>query len=149
MLWNTERSMDYFTLQEVVVRSGLSEHTLRYYERIGLLEQVERDHSSGHRRYTAEDLQVIEVMACLRATGMSIDNMRRFIELARQGQAAELAELFEAHRQQLEIELARKQEHLRYLGMKVEFWKAASAGDDVKMREIRAASDALAIHLMK
>lgn len=141
--------MDYFTLQEVVVRSGLSEHTLRYYERIGLLEQVERDHSSGHRRYTAEDLQVIEVMACLRATGMSIDNMRRFIELARQGQAAELAELFEAHRQQLEIELARKQEHLRYLGMKVEFWKAASAGDDVKMRETRAASDALAIHLMK
>jgi len=141
--------MDYFTLQEVVVRSGLSEHTLRYYERIGLLEQVERDHSSGHRRYTAEDLQVIEVMACLRATGMSIDNMRRFIELARQGQAAELAALFEAHRHQLEIELARKQEHLRYLEMKVEFWKAVSAGDDVKMHEIRAASDALAIHLMK
>lgn len=143
--------MDYFTLQEVVERSGLSEHTLRYYERIGLLEQVRRDHSSRHRRYTAQDLQVIEVMACLRATGMSIDHMRKFIELGRAGQsgAQELAELFESHRHQLELELARKQEHLRYLGLKVEFWNAAAVGDEAKMREVGAATEALAKHLIK
>ena len=68
--------MHYFTLQEVVERSGLSEHTLRYYERIGLLDEVQRDDSSGHRRYTEEDLRIIEALACLRATGMSIDDMR-------------------------------------------------------------------------
>ncbi|MBZ0292382.1 MAG: MerR family transcriptional regulator [Anaerolineae bacterium] len=141
--------MDYFTLQEVVERSGLSEHTLRYYERIGLLNKVHRDHSSGHRRYTAEDLQVIEVMACLRATGMAIDHMRKFLELAQEGHsgAQELAELFEAHRHQLELELARKQQHLRYLELKVEFWKAIEAGDNAKAQEIRAATDALAKHL--
>jgi MerR family transcriptional regulator, aldehyde-responsive regulator len=143
--------MDYFTLQEVVDRSGLSEHTLRYYERIGLLEQVHRDHSSGHRRYTAEDVQVIEVMACLRATGMSIEKMRKFIELAKEGQteAQELAELFEAHRHQLELELARKHEHLRYLELKVEFWEAVAAGDNAKMREISTTTEALAKHLTK
>ncbi len=141
--------MDYFTLQEVVDRSGLSEHTLRYYERIGLLEPVHRDHSSGHRRYTAEDLLVIEVMACLRATGMSIEHMRKFLELVREGQsgALELVELFEAHRQQLELELAKKREHLRYLELKVEFWKAFSAGDEAKMRQISATTETMAQHI--
>lgn len=141
---------DYFTLQEVVERSGLSEHTLRYYERIGLLNEVHRDASSGHRRYTAQDLQVVEVMACLRATGMSIDHMRKFLELAKEGQpgARELADLFEAHRQQLELELAQKQLHLQYLALKVEFWQAYEVGDEAKMREISAATDAFAKHLI-
>src|SRR5262245_31591122 len=108
MLRNTSRNMDYFTLQEVVARSGLSEHTLRYYERIGLLEQVHRDHSSGHRRYTTDDMRVIHAMACLRATGMSIEDMRKFRDLAKEGRAGaqEQVELFEAHRHQLELELA-------------------------------------------
>jgi DNA-binding transcriptional MerR regulator len=148
--------MDTFTVQEVVERSGLSEHTLRYYERIGLLDEVQRDHSSGHRRYSAEDLQVIEVMACLRATGMSIDNMRKFLELGKESlrtegkeSAKELVELFEAHRQQLELELARKQEHLRYLELKVDFWTAVLEGDHAKVDEIRAVTDHLAKHMIK
>jgi len=143
--------MNYFTLQEVVNRSGLSEHTLRYYERIGLLDQVQRDGSSGHRRYTAEDLQIIEVMACLRATGMSIDDMRKFLELGREGQAGaqELAELFEAHRKKLEIEVAKKQQHLRYLEYKVEFWKAVMAGDEAKMSEISSVTAEMAKQLTK
>ena len=130
--------MNYFTLQEVVNRTGLSEHTLRYYEHIGLLDKVERDRSSGHRRYTEDDLRMIEAMACLRATGMSIDDMRKYRALHAQGidGAEEQIRLFEAHRQKLEIELAKKQEHLRYLALKVEFWKAIAAGDDAKWREI-------------
>lgn len=138
--------MDYFTLQQVVDRTGLSEHTLRYYERIGLLDPVQRDHSSGHRRYTPENLHLIEVMACLRATGMSIEHMRKFIELAKAGKAGaqELADLFEAHRHQLELELARKQDHLRYLALKAEFWTAFAVGDDAKMREIGTITESLA-----
>ena len=130
--------MGYFTLQEVVNRTGLSEHTLRYYEQIGLIDKVDRDRSSGHRRYTEEDLHMIEAMACLRATGMSIEDMRKYRDLHKLGAAgaSEQVELFEAHRQKLEIELAKKQEHLRYLEFKVAFWKAAVAGDDAKMRQI-------------
>lgn len=130
--------MTTYTLQEVVNRSGLSEHTLRYYEQIGLLDKVERDHSSGHRRYTEEDLQIIEALACLRATGMSIDDMRKYRDLHQEGIAGaeQQVELFEAHRQKLEAELAKKQEHLRYLEQKVEFWKAVAAGDMSKVSEI-------------
>src|SRR5690349_15848290 len=103
----TYKTTEYYTLQEVVERSGLSEHTLRYYERIGLLDTVDRDFSSNHRRYTAEDLQLIETLACLRATGMSIEDMRQFRTLRKQGRegASQQLELFEAHKQQLEIEI--------------------------------------------
>jgi DNA-binding transcriptional MerR regulator len=138
--------MNYFTLQEVVNRSGLSEHTLRYYEQIGLLDKVDRDLSSGHRRYTEEDLRIIEAMACLRATGMSIDDMRKYREFLQEGaaRAREQVELFEAHRQKLEIELAKKQEHLHYLEYKVALWKAVQAGDETHVNEIHRVTAALA-----
>ena len=136
---NTETKTPlHFTLQEVVQRSGLSEHTLRYYERIGLLDNVKRDSSSGHRRYTAEDVQNIETLACLRTTGMSIEDMRTYFALLKDGKAAadqQLA-LFEAQRKALEHELAQKQEHLRYLEHKVAYWKAVQSGDYAKVKEI-------------
>ena len=143
--------MNYFTLQEVVNRSGLSEHTLRYYEQIGLLDKVDRDRSSGHRRYTGEDLRIIEAMACLRATGMSIEDMRKYREFLQEGvaRAKEQVELFEAHRQKLEIELAKKQEHLQYLEHKVALWKAILAGDEAKMNEIVMVTAALAKQITK
>ncbi len=128
----------YFTIQEVTQKSGLSEHTLRYYERIGLLNKVDRDNSSRHRRYTEEDVRMIEALACLRTTGMSIDDMRKFLTLIEDGEAVadqQLA-LFEMHRQNLEQEIAQKQKHLRYLEQKVAFWKAIQNGDEPKAREI-------------
>lgn len=143
--------MTYFTLQEVAHRSGLSEHTLRYYERIGLLEKIDRDHSSGHRRYTEEDLRIIEALSCLRATGMSIEDMRTYRDLLKEGigGAQEQIQLFEAHRQKLEIELAKKQEHLRYLEFKVAFWKAVAAGDDPNVSEVAAITSEFAKQLTK
>src|SRR5712664_1449518 len=89
------------TIQEVSRRSGLSEPTLRYYEKIGLIERVERDESSGHRRYGAAVVNRIEALACLRATGMSVQDMRdylRHLDEAARGRdtaaAAEMSALF-------------------------------------------------------
>ncbi|QBD76635.1 MerR family transcriptional regulator [Ktedonosporobacter rubrisoli] len=134
---NTQTPL-YFTLQEVVERSGLSEHTLRYYERIGLLDKVKRDNSSGHRRYSAEDVQKLEALACLRTIGMPIDNMRTYLALLEEGKAAadqQLA-LFEAQKKALEQELAQKHKHLRYLEQKVAFWQAVKSGDEARLQEI-------------
>ncbi len=152
MMQNTEtKTPPYFTLQEVVQRSGLSEHTLRYYERIGLLDDVKRDNSSGHRRYTAEDVQIIEMLACLRATGMSIEAMRTYVALLKKGDVAadqQLA-LFEAQRKALEQEIAQKQEHLRYLEHKVAYWQAVQSGDDARVREIGEIATGLAKQIIK
>ncbi len=152
MISNTEtKTPTYFTLQEVVQRSGLSEHTLRYYERIGLLDNVKRDNSSGHRRYTAQDVQNIEALACLRTTGMSIEDMRTYFALLKDGKAAadqQLA-LFEGQKQALERELAQKHEHLRYLEHKVAFWKAVQSGDDAKVQEIAEITAGMAKQIIK
>jgi len=152
MISNTQtKTPTHFTLQEVVQRSGLSEHTLRYYERIGLLDSVKRDRSSGHRRYTAQDVQNIETLACLRTTGMSIEDMRTYFALLKDGKAAadqQLA-LFDAQKKALEHELAQKQEHLRYLEQKVAFWKAVQSGDDAKVREIAEITAGLAKQIIK
>src|SRR5690349_1245444 len=59
------------TIQETSATTGLSVHTLRYYERIGLIHPISRS-TSRHRRYREEDLRWIEFLLRLRATGMPI-----------------------------------------------------------------------------
>jgi DNA-binding transcriptional MerR regulator len=72
-------------VQQAAALTGLSEHTLRCYERIGLIKPVPRQESSGHRRYGPDDLIKLETLACLRATGMTIDQMRGYFELGSVG----------------------------------------------------------------
>ena len=79
------RPMQNYTVQQAAALTGLSEHTLRYYERIGLIKPVQRQETSGHRRYGPADLAKLETLACLRATGMPIDQMRRYFELRSEG----------------------------------------------------------------
>jgi len=70
--------MAVLTIRDVSRRSGLSEPTLRYYEEIGLIGPIARDESSGHRRYQTEDLDVLQALACMRATGVGIEDMRTY-----------------------------------------------------------------------
>src|SRR5580704_13891472 len=80
--------MAALTIQDVSRRSGLSEPTLRYYEQVGLIGPIERDESSGHRRYREEDLDTLQALACLRAMGVSIDDMRTYQANRARGHAA-------------------------------------------------------------
>lgn len=86
------------TIQEVAERTNMSSHTLRYYERIGLLDAPSRA-ASGHRRYHEEDLEWLALLKRLRATGMPIREMQRCAALVRQGEESLTArrELLEAH----------------------------------------------------
>jgi DNA-binding transcriptional MerR regulator len=120
------------TVQQTAERTGLSEHTLRYYERAGLLEQVRRHNSSGHRRYSAADLAKIQTLACLRATGMPLDQMRRYFELAARGAAAapQLQALLEEQRAELEHRIEQMHRHLEYVTHKIAYWRAIEAHDD-------------------
>ncbi len=87
------------SIAEAARASGLSAHTLRYYERTGLLEPVTRN-GSGYRRYREGDLERISFLAKLRATGMPIREVRRYAELMNAGEATneERLALLEAHR---------------------------------------------------
>jgi len=109
------------TIAEAAARSGLSAHTLRYYERDGLmLASVDRA-VSGHRRYTDRDLTWIEMLTRLRATGMPIRDVRRYAALVRAGDGneAERLELLKAHRERVEAQLAQVTAHLRAIDHKI------------------------------
>lgn len=94
------------TIQAVAEITGLSAHTLRYYERVGLLPTVERA-ASGHRRYSEADLSWIEFVKRLRSTGMPIADVQRYVELVHQGDAtvAERLAIMEAHRRKLKTRI--------------------------------------------
>jgi MerR family transcriptional regulator, aldehyde-responsive regulator len=127
-------------VQETAERTGLSEHTLRYYERAGLLNGVRRDQSSGHRRYSADDVARISTLACLRATGMPLDQMRRYFTLAARGRSAahELRELLEEQEGALEERMRAMQRHLDYVRRKIDYWRALEAGKEAAARRIAA-----------
>jgi DNA-binding transcriptional MerR regulator len=110
-----------YTIAQTAVRTGLTPHTLRYYERDGLmLSGVERS-SSGHRRYTDRDVAWIEMLTRLRATGMPIREVKRYTSLVRDGDGneAERLALLVAHRQRVEAQLAEVTAHLRAIDHKI------------------------------
>jgi DNA-binding transcriptional MerR regulator len=119
------------TIQEVSRRSGLSEPSLRYYEKIGLIEHVERDESSGHRRYGAAVVGRIEALACLRATGMSVQDMRAYLDNLRDGPNAawELHALFARNVERIDAEIERLHVRRDYLRLKADMWAARRDGD--------------------
>jgi DNA-binding transcriptional MerR regulator len=128
------RSTESYTVQQAAALTGLSEHNLRYYERIGLIEPVQRQESSGHRRYGPDDLAKLESIACLRATGMPIDQMRRYFELRSEGayhaDAVELEALLSKHLQELHRRMVALQTHIRYVELKVDYWRAVEVHDE-------------------
>ena len=127
-----------FTVQQVSEITGLSEHTLRYYEKIKLISPVNRQTSSKHRRYTNEDIAKIETLACLRAVGMPIEQMRNYFELAKNGKdaAAELKAVLETQRLVLQERMLQMQKNLDYVDYKITFWSEIEGGNEEKAQEI-------------
>jgi DNA-binding transcriptional MerR regulator len=109
------------TIAEAAARSGLTAHTLRYYERDGLMLGTVERAGSGHRRYTEGDLTWIEMITRLRSTGMPIRDVRRYAALVRAGEGteAERLELLTALRERVEAELAQVTGHLRAIDHKI------------------------------
>ena len=88
------------SISDVAERTGLSTHTLRYYEREGLMFAPVDRASSTHRRYTEADLNWVTFLTRLRMTSMPIAKMREYVELARRGDdsTTERLELLLIHR---------------------------------------------------
>lgn len=117
---------DRYTISEVVAFTGLTAHTLRWYERIGLMPHIDRSHT-GQRRYTNRDLDWLDLVGKLRLTGMPVADMVRYAELVREGDHT-YAERFELLRTTREDVLARIEElrgTLAVLDRKISFYADA------------------------
>jgi DNA-binding transcriptional MerR regulator len=117
-----------WTISQVAEKSGLSAHTLRWYERIGLLDRIERG-PDGRRRFSETDLEWVVLLNNLRTTGMRIRDMQRYAELVRSGGGeAERMALLEQHRELVLQSLAQQQACLRVLDRKIKTYRRQLAG---------------------
>jgi DNA-binding transcriptional MerR regulator len=87
---------------EASARTNLSLDTLRYYESVGILGPVHRD-TGGRRRYSEGDLAWLEVVKCLRASGMGIADLRRFVDVlhGQESRFVDPVEMLQSHRERL------------------------------------------------
>jgi MerR family transcriptional regulator, aldehyde-responsive regulator len=124
------------TPADMSARTGVSIDTLRYYEREGLIASVARA-GSGHRRYSADDVLWVEVLRCLRETGMSIDQLRHYCALGAEGDHTkrERRSMLEAHRRLVEAQIAERHDALRLIDHKLEFYADVASTHDVKVAQ--------------
>ncbi|GAA2020288.1 MerR family transcriptional regulator [Nakamurella flavida] len=113
------------SIADAAARSGLTTHTLRYYERDGLLLEPVGRAAGGHRRYAERDLTWITLITRLRATGMPIRDIRAYAELVRAGAGTEPERLalLVAHRERVLAELAETTAHLSALDGKIALYR--------------------------
>ena len=138
-----------YTIREVAKLSGLPESTLRYYEAIGLIHPITRDASSKHRVYNEHDVNFAIAIACLNATGMSLEDMRTYLKNRIPGaQAAdEQVALLETQKRRLAEEAQYLELRQRYVDIKIAYWKAVASGDTQKIEATRERTYALAQEL--
>ncbi|MER6305327.1 MerR family transcriptional regulator [Streptomyces sp. NPDC001657] len=117
---------DRYTISEVSEHTGLSAHTLRWYERIGLMPHVSRTHT-GQRRFSNRDLDWLSLVTKLRLTGMPVADMVRYAELVRQGEStfAEREQLLTAHREDVRQRITELQSTLDVLDYKIDIYADA------------------------
>ena len=134
---------------EAAKLSGLPESTLRYYETIGLIDRIKRGETSKQREYADDDINMIIAVACLSATGMSIDSMREYLGNRARGASAakDQINLLDKQRTRLLEEAHFMQLRQRYVDVKIDYWKAVEAGDKPKIAEMKKQADSIASEL--
>ncbi|MFJ8696122.1 MerR family transcriptional regulator [Streptomyces roseolilacinus] len=117
---------DRYTISEVAAWTGLTAHTLRWYERIGLMPHVDRS-ATGQRRFTNRDLDWLTLVGKLRLTGMPVAAMVRYAELVRAGDHTfdERREILETTRRDVLARIAELHETLAVLDYKIDIYAGA------------------------
>ena len=126
-----------YSIQDVSGRTGLSPHTLRYYEKEGLLSPVSRT-PGGFRQYTDEDLEALGLICCLKNTGMSLQEITRFVRLTWEGDETlrERVELLREHRESVIQRMNEMQKYLDKVTWKLNFFsEKLRAYEDLKVKQ--------------
>lgn len=122
------------SIRDVAAKTGITTHTLRYYERIGLVQPVARA-KSGHRRYGESDIRWLELLKKLHATDMPIRKMLEYARLARRGESTVAARraLLDAHRIEIEAKVEQLKATLDILAWKLSLYdRALAEGHEAK-----------------
>ena len=119
-----------YTIKQVAEQFAISTHTLRYYEKEGLLPLVMRD-EKGNRLFCEADLEWLVLIRCLRDTGMSVGEIKAYVALCQQGNATifQRREIIAQHKRDVEKKICRMQEYLTRIDRKLQGYDAFIAGE--------------------
>ncbi|MBB3129074.1 DNA-binding transcriptional MerR regulator [Paenibacillus rhizosphaerae] len=111
-----------FTIKQTAELTGLSEDTIRYYEKIKLLPPADRK-DNGHRVYRWKDIHTIKLISCLKKTGISLEAMRPFLKASGNPDPAEyleLAQTLKSHREQIVEQISSLQQLVDFIDVRLE-----------------------------
>lgn len=116
--------MDY-SIKQVSKKTQLPTHTLRYYEKEGLLPNVKRS-EGGIRRFSEDNLEWLGLICCLKSTGMAIKQIKEFVELSVQGGETlkQRCEMLVEHKKSVEEQIKTMHKHLEKVTYKIEYFTA-------------------------
>ena len=125
-----------FTITQLAKITGLSTHTLRFYEDVGILRYVIRL-KNGRRRYTVDHLYWLEFVMRLRSTNMSISDIHRYADLMEKGSntTQKRLEILLHHQNQVEAQIANLQLSLYTIKQKVAYYKSVNMPDAMSAEE--------------
>lgn len=117
-------------IQKFANLTKISAHTIRYYEKIGLLKHVSRN-ASGHRYFTEADIVWLEFVKRLKNTGMPLQNIRKYAELRDKGGSTSVLrmQILEEHAVMLEEKIAVETQHLQKLQEKIAYYSKVIEAD--------------------
>ncbi|MCM3172274.1 MerR family transcriptional regulator [Paenibacillus sp. MER 99-2] len=116
------KKIQTYTIKQIATHTGISEDTIRYYEKIALLPRAERK-GNGHRVYGQDDIDMLSLLSCLKKTGMSLDEIRPFLGVSSDADPAEypeLVELFKRHRENIMGQIISLQQVVDFIDKKLE-----------------------------
>ena len=120
-----------YSISEAAKQMGVSVHTLRYYDKEGLLPFVER--VNGRRVFKDSDFSWLKIISCLKNTGMPLKEIRRYMELCQLGDASLLQrqEIILEQKRSIEEQIRFLQENLEVIAYKARYYeKAVAAGTE-------------------
>lgn len=128
-----------YTIKEMSRMSGLPASTLRYYDKLGLLPNLERD-EFNNRIFTDDDYRQLQLIECLKRSGLSLNEIADFINLSKKGDASlkKRLDLFTKRRGLLMQEMAELQEILKVIEYKCWYYtKACEAGTEAAVKDLK------------
>lgn len=110
--------------------SGISAHTIRYYEKIGIFQEIMRN-SSGHRAFSEKDISWAEFIHRLKETGMSLEQIKKYADLRKMGKrtASERMNLLISHANALKDKISGEKRHLRKINEKIAYYEKMISGE--------------------
>lgn len=112
-----------YTINKAAEQTGITAHTIRYYEKEGIIPPIKRS-ESGIRLFSEDNLFWLEMVSCLKKTGMPVSDIKRIVALSMQGDATipERKRILLAHKKVIRQQIEALEESMRNIDIKIRYY---------------------------